>query len=316
MFGADARPHGFPLAGRSGEKYPPESLAGQPRVGGRLTLTSGVPETTANVASAGTLYLTPFRGGVAPMLTSGGWKLLPFPEVSLPLSGLASTLNYDAFDLDAGDGTLTLDLGPAWSSDTARSLAVSPVDGNYVNAAGFTTFRGRSVQPFRARLRGTIRATGSGVTDDTFLRRAVSNLDNPLPRPLKAVESTTSWPYGVNSWRQANASGANQLEFVQCVSRPVRAQVLVTVDVASTQQYSPGIGLDSTTVNGATLSPTSYTSGAQVVRDTPTAAYEGYPGQGYHFLAWLERAPSGIAATAYGYVADFINSGIIGSVWG
>jgi hypothetical protein len=52
------------------------------------------------------------------------------------------------------------------------------------------------------------------------------------------------------------------------------------------------------------------------VRDTPTALYEGNPGVGAHYLAWLELAASGIAATAYGYVNDFINSGISGSIQG
>lgn len=67
--------------------------------GGRLTLTTGVPVTTADVASSSTVYYTPAAHNVLPLWdnTIQGWRLKRFRELSVTLASLTSGKNYDVF---------------------------------------------------------------------------------------------------------------------------------------------------------------------------------------------------------------------------
>jgi hypothetical protein len=267
--------------------------------GGRLTMASGDP--TPASAIGGTLYYTPYLHDAVTLWDGTRWVLLRFPETSLALA-VTNAVVYDVFAF-LSSGALALET-LAWTSTTARATAVTFQDGRLCKSGDKTRL-----------YLGTLRASNTNACADQVTMRYLWNYYNQVPRLLRSVETTASWTYGTNSWRLANNAGSNAVSFVLGQDRPVRAHVLATADVASGAQYAPGIGLDRTTANDATLSSVSYNANATTVRDTPTADYENSPGIGFHTLNWIERAPSG-TPTVYGLVTDYINSGIIGSLLG
>jgi hypothetical protein len=92
---------------------------------GRLTTESGVPVSTSDRTAQGTLYFTPYNGGLVSLHDGTRWKLYAFTERSLALSGLTSALPYDVFLFD-NSGTLTLEF-TAWTNGTTRATALTPV---------------------------------------------------------------------------------------------------------------------------------------------------------------------------------------------
>ena len=107
--------------------------------GGRLTLTSGTPVTTADVTGAGTLYYTPYvNGQIALYDGSSTWTVYTFTERSLALT-VTSGKNYDVFAYN-NSGTVTLELSAAWTNDTTRADALTTQNGVTVKS-GATTRR-------------------------------------------------------------------------------------------------------------------------------------------------------------------------------
>lgn len=84
-------------------------------IGGRLTLTSGTPVTTADVTAAGTLYYTPYLHNRIGVYDGTRWKIYAFSEISLALAVTSGYL-YDVFVYDNA-GTLTLEI-TEWDNAT------------------------------------------------------------------------------------------------------------------------------------------------------------------------------------------------------
>ncbi|OAI41008.1 hypothetical protein AYO40_00570 [Planctomycetaceae bacterium SCGC AG-212-D15] len=274
--------------------------------GGRLTLTSNTPVTTSDVTGAGTIYYTPYLHDRVTIYDGTRWKVYTFTQRSLALT-LTSGKNYDVFLYD-NSGTLTLELSAAWTNDTTRADGLTTVDGVSVKSSNNTRL-----------WLGTIRASGTNTTEDSLARRFCWNAFNRLPRKMVVKESSVNWSYGTNAYRQANASSANSLQFVLgALVEPVAAKVVVTFDDGNNAQYAPGIGIDNTTANNADLTTCGLNlAGAGTgIRYGAFAFWDGWPSAvGYHYTAWLETAPSGVAVTVYGTGGvTFIQSGISGVV--
>src|SRR5437016_1613615 len=94
--------------------------------GGRLTLTTAVPVTTADVTGAGTLYYTPYLHDRIRIYDGTRWQYYVFAELSLSLT-LTNAKLYDVFVYD-NSGTLTLELSAAWTNNTTRSDALGTQD--------------------------------------------------------------------------------------------------------------------------------------------------------------------------------------------
>ena len=255
---------------------------------GRLTTETGVPVSTSDRTAQSTIYLTPSGGNIVALYNGSAWAYHTLTERSLALSGLTSGKNYDVFLYDNA-GTLTLELSAAWTNDTTRADALALQDGIYVKSG--TTTR---------RYVGTIRTTGTTTTEDSMAKRFVWSAYNRVPRFLRVVEATASWPYTSATWQQANAAPANQLDFVTGLPG-----VMVDADVTGMFSQTTasvvgmvGIGLDSTSVNSATR----YSSAQVVINSTIAnvrAFYRGYPGIGRHTLVWLERVHSASGTTTW-----------------
>ena len=238
----------------------------------RLTLTSGLPVTTADVVGTGTIYFTPYKGPrIALHDGVDDWNVISSVEKSYVLNGLDNTKCYDLFAYNNA-GVLALE-ALVWTSATVRATALISVDG-ILCKTGDTT----------RRYVGSFKPTAAATTEDSIAKRFLFNVDNQVRRPMASVrETVASWNYTTDTYREANGSTTNRLQFVLGQSQNIIADVIATAK-GSGVAFNVGIGVDSTTVNSAIASNFSdLTSNVGI-----TAAYRGAPGVGFHFLSWLE----------------------------
>lgn len=267
---------------------------------GRLTLETATPFSTSNQANKSTLYYTPYRGNNVALYSGTAWSVRTFSEVSLALAGLTTNRNYDVFLYD-NSGTLALELA-IWTNNTTRASALTLQDGVYVRGTNTTR-----------RYLGSIRATSATQTQDTESQRFVWNYQNRAQRHFYVNDATDSWTYTTNGWRAARASTTNRVEILLGLGEVlVEAKVLgvITNGTGTLNYYASGIGLDTTANNSASIrgSGSNNTMINQVWGD-----YVDYPGQGYHYLQWVERS-AGTAVTVFGDNGDAtqFRSGLLG----
>jgi hypothetical protein len=87
---------------------------------GRLTLTSGLPVTTAAVTNATKVYFAPYKGHLLALYNGAKWFAREFTEITLNIATLLSNHLYDIFVFDNG-GVHTLE-AVAWSSPPAAAI--------------------------------------------------------------------------------------------------------------------------------------------------------------------------------------------------
>lgn len=294
--------------------------------GGRLTLSTAVPVTTTDVTSQTTVYYTPHKSDKIPLYNGTRWQLYTFAELSQATTdstkspaAVANNSNYDMF-VWSDSGTLRCTRGPAWTSDTARGTGAGTTElellnGRYVNHVAVTN--GPAAQ--RGLYVGTIRSDGSAQANDSKAKRHVWNTYNRAARAMSVVEATDTWTYSTATFRQANASAANQLDFVIGLSEDlVRASIKATSTASAGTNVTStvAVGLDSTSVKATDCINSTSTgcSTNSVQNATPTAEYLGFPGLGRHTLVWLEQA-SGATTTWQGdNGGTVVQSGIAGTV--
>lgn len=270
---------------------------------GRLTLTSALPVTTADVTAAETVYFTPFRGNKIDLYDStiSAWVRVTFAELTLDVPD-ATQMN-DVF-IYLASGVLTLE-AVAWTNTTTRATALTTQNGVLVKSGAV----GR-------RYLGSFYATtaGNGQTEDSTGKRYLWNYYNRVMRSARnAIETADSWNYTTATWRQANANASNQFEYVQGVSEDALIASVQASYQNSTGAVSAGvgIGIDSTSVDSSIQKTPGL---APQTRMITTAYYEGYPGVGYHTVVWLERSE---ATGTTGWAGDngapiYTQSGIMG----
>jgi hypothetical protein len=274
---------------------------------GRLTLTTGVPVTTADVTSSTSIFFTPYRGNHIALYTSSTWTLYTFTQITVALGTLTSGKNYDLFAYDVASA-VAIAIGPAWSSDTSRgggagTTELDTQDGILVNkvsiSGGPGAKAGRYLGTFRTISTTQTADFGGGNTTQVGGQRFLWNMYNRELRYMTVFDATNSWSYTTNSIRRANAASGNVVEFVLGIDAvPVEASITASgfFSGASTRAAKVGIGIDSSTVFGLTYyhqngSATSW--GANAINGTLTANWRGYIGLGYHSLNWNEVGGDG-----------------------
>lgn len=271
----------------------------------RLTLTTAVPVTTADVTAASTLYATPKTGNQIALYTGTEWVIRSSAEFSLALSGLTSGKPYDVFCYDNA-GTPTLEF-LVWTNDTTRATALAKQDGVLVKSGAATR-----------RYLGTFYTTGTTTTEDSAANRYLWNYYHRADRPMLRNETTATWTYTTNTWRQANNAAANQLNFIVGVAEEsVFAKAVGAARNSAAQQVAyVGIGLDATNANSAMLMPAAsiFLSATHFV--ALNAEYLGMPAAGRHYLAWLEIDVTATNTTTWAGTQDSSKSGIQGVVRG
>jgi len=265
---------------------------------GRLTTESGVPLSTADRTAQGTIYFTPAIGANA--ITNGQIALyngsavvvVPFTQLSLGLT-VTSGKNYDVF-VDYNSGTPQLVLSAAWTTDTARADALG-VQSGLIIKSGTAAYRWV----------GTIRASGSNVTADSGGgsttqvggQRFVWNAYQQLPRWLRVIDTTNTWSYTVNTTRVADNATApsNCVEYVVgAAATMLSASLVASVKLANSNNNDAraGIGIDSSTTYSGLVGE-AYNALSSGVHMTISSSYDGTPGLGYHYVAWLETGGDG-----------------------
>lgn len=302
--------------------------------GHRLSGTTALAVTTADVTAIATLYSTPDKGSGIALYNGSIWEVISQAELSMALSSDSGHTGYhqsgklfDVFYFD-DSGTKRIGTGPAWTNDTTRASAISRLNGVWVNTSSMTVRFGSAsgntvtVAASRGTYLGTIYCTANGQTEDSLAKRMVWNCYNRRPRAMRVLEGTDSWSYSTATYRQANNSAANQLAFVRGLNEDAAsasAGVLVTTSTTSNRSVFVAIGLDSATAFDAGCIPGwgSMYTGTPSVQNSISTSYRGIPGLGYHFLAWLERGGGGDTQTWYGDngLPLIQQSGIVGEVY-
>lgn len=284
--------------------------------GGRLTLTTATPVTTADVTAATTIYYTPFIHGGIGVYDATSWKFYTFTELTLALGTLTSGANYDVFIYDNA-GTLTLIFGPAWTSNTGRgsgagTTQLTTQNGVYVNAVSIASGPAATA----GRYLGTIRTTATTTTEDSYGgasqaggKRFVWNAYNRVTRHIGVIDTTDSWTYTTKTWRASNASANNKVDYVCGLLADMvyaNAYALASNGNISSIGFSSGVGLSSTSVNSAAIRGGLSVTGIATAVDL-RAEYVGYPGLGYSYLQWLEISAATGTTTWYGDNGDTIS---------
>jgi len=262
---------------------------------GRLTLTTGVPVTTADVTGATTMYFTPFNGSRLALYDGVSvWTVYTFTELSLALGTLTSGKPYDVFVYDNA-GTPTLEF-LVWTNDTTRATALTTQNGVYVKTGATTR-----------RYLGTFYTTSTTTTEDSAAKRLLWNQYNRVPRQLLVLETTNSWNYTIATWRQARATGTNQLEALVGNAEDITdIDVFVTsVNTANDVRRMVSIGVDSTTTPHANairhVGSNVFSATDSVVALTAhSAKLRVNLAAGRHTLVWLEFSPATGTTTWYG----------------
>lgn len=272
----------------------------------RLTLTSATPVTTADVTAATTIYLSPYKGNSIALYDGTNWIMYTSVEMSLTNAGVGGALPTDVFCY-ANAGVPTMEFSQ-WTNDTTRATALVLQNGVLVKSGATTR-----------RYVGTFRSTAGGAFSDSYATRWVWNYYNRVLRPMRAVEATDSWNYTTLTWRQANNSAANQLDFViGWAEDAVTAQVQAFAkNTGAAVDAIVGIGLDVT--NAMTTGCINYNGPTQVANQYVglTAALTVIPTVGRHFLSWNEISVAS-GTTTWGGDGGFpaqTQSGIHGWVW-
>lgn len=276
---------------------------------GRLTATTAVPVTTADVTGATSIFYTPYSGNhIALYDGSAAWTALTFTEITISLSGLTASKPYDIFAFD-NSGTVTIET-LVWTNDTTRATALVLQDGVLVKSGATTR-----------RFLGTIYINSSGgQTDDSYLKRNINNYYNRVDRPMRRLETTATWAYSTATIRQANGATANQLEMVSCFNEDqVDSHVTATsANGTAGNGAGVGIGLDSTSAHATgLLQGHNVTSVANHLVDH-TADLTTFIGIGRHTLVWLEQPDGNGTQTWRGVTGSSQEnqSGIMGTIRG
>lgn len=292
---------------------------------GRLTLTTAVPVTTADVTGATTLYYTPFMGNTVPIYNGSTFADVVFTELSQTTAdstkspaAVAASKVYDIF-VWSDSGTLRATRGPAWTNDTtpgtgAGTSELQIINGIAVNKVAITNGPGANLGTYV----GTVRSDGSSQLNDSVLLRYVANAYNDVDRNMVVIDTTDSWTYTTLTWRQARASSANQVAYVAPqlpFARLVQANVHgLNLNSAGNDSCGVGVGVDSTSANSAQLVGGRMTNAAGT--SPCDAFYKGYPGIGAHTLVWLEISVALGTTTWYGDngATGYQQSGLIANI--
>lgn len=256
---------------------------------GRLTLTTALPVTTADVTGATTVYWTPYKGKYIALYNgSTAWIRRLFVDTALALGAVTSGLPYDIFGYD-NSGTFALEK-LAWTNGTTRATALVLQDGVWVKTGATTR-----------RYLGTILTTSATATEDSTVNRNVWNYYNRVEKPVRRRETNSVWTYNTATIRQARASALNQIGLVVGVAEAtLDLSVLVTVTNDTTATIAvTGIGEDSTTTISVDAAGGLGIVPAANIYAMVTSRLVKMPAIGVHYYAWLEKGNGGGGSTQW-----------------
>lgn len=268
---------------------------------GRLTLTSNTPVITADATAQSTVYYDCYAGSLVPVYDGAatGSIAVGSCQISLTLNSANQTSGnlYDIFAFN-NSGTLTLCAGPAWSSSTTRSAAITISLGYWTNSASLThCYNGATdygtISANQATYLGTLYATANGQTGISLHPSGASggtanivglwNAYNRVRVTSSTIDSNSPWTYGTATWRPADNSTANRVSWVDgLAATPIQARY----DVNFVSGF-PKVGV---VVNSTTSTPTVLSTGNGSGSGNLSAAQGFYPIQGFNYAQAMEGA--------------------------
>jgi hypothetical protein len=276
----------------------------------RLTLTTALPITTADVTGATNVFLTPYRGNRIALYDGTNWVIRTSAELTQALGTLTSGIPYDVFCYaTASTGAPATEI-LAWTNGTTRATALTLQDGVLVKTGAVTR-----------RYLGTFVTTSTTQTEDSFANRYLWNYYHRVRRPMRVMEATDTWNYTTAVWRQARATATNQIGFViGWAEIELEAQVLgYGANATVPQNIGVAIGLDSTTTPTTGNIGMFCSMGVASIIGTAIASLRVFPAVGLHYAAWLENGLTATGTTAwYGDngTPTTTQAGISGSIHG
>lgn len=285
---------------------PPVAVVDNTIVDGRLTLTTAVPVTVADVTGAVSVFFAPYKGNRIALFDGTNWIIRTFTEITQALGTLTTDLPYDVFAYDNA-GTVATEI-LAWTSKTARATALVLQDGVLSKTGALTR-----------RYLGSFLTTATTTTEDSFAKRHLWNYYNRVARAMRVKDTTDSWTQGDATIRQAGGVATNQVEFV--IGWPEVLVEGVVIGSASTNGansvFMVGIGEDSTTAfetNGLVGPQSGFNAGTPMIT---MGQLRKYPAVGWHRWTWLEKGQIGVTTTWYGdNGANGTQSGLSGQLLG
>lgn len=286
---------------------------------GRLSLTTAVAVMTAGATAQTTVYYVPYIGQTVWVYNGTVWAPLSVgSQLSLALDSNSGHTGYQQsgklFDLFVYNvtGTATLATGPAWTNSTTRSAAIALQNGIWTNSGTITlkfdaTSSTASVTANQATYVGTMYATADGQTGIVFKPNAAAGgsanivgLDNGYNRiPMASIErdSTASWTYATNTWRQMDNNANNRISWVDGLQqKSIRSRVYLDVaDTGTGDKFSIGVNLDATTGAPNVFGTIQPSANGQTFRNSSEENFT--PQLGFHFLQAMEIASGGASVT-------------------
>jgi hypothetical protein len=284
---------------------------------GRLTLTSGVPVMTADVAAATTIYYTPYAGNSIPIYNGTVFVPYAFAELSLALSATAHIAGglYDLFVWNNA-GTLQLITGPAWSSVSVRATALAMLSGIYVNAAAMTGIASNNtpvtVPINQATFLGTFSPAGASGTAGMIMNPAPAsggsnprlylwNMYNRIMISALNSDNGASYTYASNVWRQARGSANNQINLIIGLSEDSFVvstyHTMSTGAVTGNGGYYGGIAYDTAATADFACQGQTTAAVALAVAGGVTKTYPAR--QGYHTVVMTEMVYAGTSTYSF-----------------
>lgn len=161
-----------------------------------------------STATVNSVVIEPVHGGTVPIWDStyGGFTPRTISQAKdWTISGRTATAIHDVFAVAAGGTGIDIAIGPAWTSDTARSSALTFQNGQYwVNNASFTDLRtSGTIAAADGLYVGTVRFTGATASTFTAEKAFLYSYYHPERWALQKADGTAH-NYNVNTSREWN----------------------------------------------------------------------------------------------------------------
>lgn len=280
--------------------------------GGRITLTSGVPVLTSDVAGATTIRYTPYVGRYVPlydgarfvMADIGGELAQTLSDTSKSPAAAAASSNYDLFVWN-DSGTFRVSRGPVWTTATSRGTGAGTTElemlqGFLVNMRAITN--GPAAQ--RGTYVGTVRTNGSTQVAWSLGSAAAGggeatlglwNMYNRVCVAPQVQNTNTNWSYATASWRAANGSSTYRISFVRGINEDGILAIYAALGLSTSNaaQAGWGVGLDTDSAP-AGWTMTTFTSASANNQLGGNGGYSGLPGLGWHYVQAIENGATNV----------------------
>lgn len=275
-------------------------------IGHRLTLTSGTPVMTAAVIGATTIYSTPYTSNLLSLWNGSAFINTACAQTSQLLldttkspAAAVSGSNYDLFAWN-DSGTCRVTRGPVWTSDGVRSLAISQVNGTWVNSGSITNGPASGFGTYMGTIRTGASATVSyapgsaGTTTCAVAQNGIWNMYNPIHQQFY---SSAPFYTGATTSATLIQVPSCQMNYVRGFAREViTAQMNAVVGVATGGKGAAGVQI--TCASGTDAS------------DLGTIGVTGAAADLSDMVVYSNAKPNdvGFCSVIYGYASDGTNN--------